>query len=157
MSNGVKHDQGKIPLDLLSGEALLRIGEVMAFGKGKYGAHNWRGGIAWSRVIGAALRHLIAYNEGEDKDPESGLSHLAHAGCCVHFLLEYAKSHKELDDRYKPEQAKVPAAGAVQQLNQLFQERKIAIGNRDLIRDIVTEYDPIELPITDLNTGERSE
>ena len=41
-------------------------------------------------------------NDGEDKDPESGLSHLAHAACCIMFLLEFEKTHPELDDRYKP-------------------------------------------------------
>ncbi len=99
--SGVKHDDGKVPLDLLSSVALEEIAKVMAFGKKKYAAHNWRGGLAWSRVIGAALRHLLAFNRGEDKDPETGLSHLAHLGCCVLFLLEFEKTHKELDDRYK--------------------------------------------------------
>jgi hypothetical protein len=47
------------------------------------------------------MRHLHAFNDGEDKDPESGLSHLAHLGCCVMFLLEFEKTHKELDDRFK--------------------------------------------------------
>lgn len=101
MSKGIKHDGGKPPLDLVSNEAMLRIAEVMDMGKRKYGAHNWRGGIEWSRVLAAGLRHLMAFTSGEDKDPESGLSHLAHAGCCIHFLLEYEKYHKDLDDRYK--------------------------------------------------------
>jgi hypothetical protein len=47
------------------------------------------------------MRHLHAFNDGEDKDPESGLSHLAHASCCLMFLLEFEKTHQELDDRYK--------------------------------------------------------
>lgn len=98
---GKKYDDGKVPLDLLSSVALEEIAKVMAFGKKKYAAHNWRGGLAWSRVIGAALRHVMAFNRGEDKDPETGLSHLAHAGCCILFLLEYEKTHRELDDRYK--------------------------------------------------------
>jgi hypothetical protein len=37
---------------------------------------------------------------GEDKDPESGLSHLAHLGCCVVFLIWHEKYKKELDDRF---------------------------------------------------------
>jgi len=43
----------------------------------------------------------MAFNDGEDKDPESGLSHLAHSLCCLMFLLEFEKTHPELDDRYK--------------------------------------------------------
>lgn len=101
IATGVKHDQEKPDLSLLSSIALNKIGQVMTFGKKKYSAHNWRGGIAWSRVLSAAMRHLIAYIGGEDKDPETGLSHLAHLGCCVMFLLEFEETHRELDDRFK--------------------------------------------------------
>jgi len=45
------------------------------------------------------LRHLTAWWAGEDLDPESGLHHLAHAACCLMFLLEYTQTHTELDDR----------------------------------------------------------
>jgi hypothetical protein len=98
----VKHDDNKPPMNLLSREALEQTAMVMAFGKEKYAAHNWRGGFAWSRPLSAAMRHLMAFNDGEDKDPESGLSHLAHAACCIMFLLEFEKTHKHLDDRFKP-------------------------------------------------------
>jgi hypothetical protein len=89
-------------MNLLSREALEQTAMVMAFGKEKYAAHNWRKGFAWSRPLSAAMRHLMAFNDGEDKDPESGLSHLAHAACCIMFLLEFEKTHKDLDDRFKP-------------------------------------------------------
>lgn len=98
----VKHDSDKPPMNLLSREALEQTAMVMAFGKEKYAAHNWRGGFAWSRPLSAAMRHIMAFNDGEDKDPESGLSHLAHAACCIMFLLEFEKTHKHLDDRFKP-------------------------------------------------------
>lgn len=101
-TGAVKHDQGKAPMSLLSREALEQIALVMEFGRQKYAAHNWRQGFTWSRPLSAALRHLMAFNDGEDKDPESGLSHLAHAACCIMFLLEFEKTHPELDDRWKP-------------------------------------------------------
>jgi hypothetical protein len=75
---------------------------VLKFGAQKYAEHNWRAGFAWSRPLSAAMRHITAFNAGEDKDPESGLSHLAHAACCIMFLLEFEKTHPHLDDRYKP-------------------------------------------------------
>jgi hypothetical protein len=99
---GVKHDQEKPDMSLLSSIALVEVAKVMTFGKTKYSAHNWRGGFKWSRVLSAAMRHLVAYIGGEDKDPETGLSHLAHCACCVLFLLEFEKTKPELDDRYKP-------------------------------------------------------
>ena len=98
----LKFDDGKLPLHLLSTEAMNQTAAVLAFGADKYAEHNWRKGFVWSRPLSAAMRHITAFNAGEDKDPESGLSHLAHAACCIMFLLEFEKTHKELDDRYKP-------------------------------------------------------
>jgi hypothetical protein len=97
----MKFDDDKLPVNLLSTEALLQTAAVLKFGADKYHANNWRDGFAWSRPLAAAMRHIMAYNDGEDKDPESGLSHLAHAACCIMFLLEFEKTHPELDDRYK--------------------------------------------------------
>lgn len=99
--SGVKHDQDKTDMSLLSNIALLKVAQVMTFGKKKYSAHNWRGGFVWSRPLAAAIRHIFAYLGGEDKDPETGISHLAHASCCLMFILEFEDTHKELDDRYK--------------------------------------------------------
>jgi len=101
VANGVKHDQGKPDMSLLSHIGLVKIAEVMTFGSKKYSRDNWRGGFAWSRPLAAAARHLYAYIGGEDKDPETGLSHLAHCACCLLFVLEFEETHKELDDRYK--------------------------------------------------------
>lgn len=100
----LKFDQDKLPLHLLSTEALNQTAAVLKFGAQKYAEHNWRKGFAWSRPLAAAMRHIMAFNDGEDKDPESGLSHLAHAACCIMFLLEFEKTHQHLDDRYKPVQ-----------------------------------------------------
>ena len=96
-----KFDAGKPPMGLLSTAALTKIAEVMAFGAQKYSAHQWRSGIEWQRLLDAALRHLLAFNDGQDVDEETGLSHLAHLGCCIMFLLEFEKTHPELDNRYK--------------------------------------------------------
>lgn len=100
----LKFDTNKLPLNLLSTEALNQTAAVLKFGAEKYAEHNWRAGFTWSRPLAAAMRHITAFNDGEDCDPESGLSHLAHAACCIMFLLEFEKTHPELDDRYKPVQ-----------------------------------------------------
>lgn len=96
---GRKNDIGKSPLSLISRRANEVEGQVLAFGAKKYDPWNWAEGMKWSRVLNAALRHLYAFADREDVDPESGLSHLAHARCCVGFLLDYEVSHPELDDR----------------------------------------------------------
>lgn len=96
----VKFDAGKPPLCLISRTALLEEAKVMQFGVEKYGTHNWRGGMDFSRLMDAALRHVYAFADGEDLDKESGLSHLAHARCCLAFLLEYQGKKIGTDDRY---------------------------------------------------------
>jgi hypothetical protein len=112
MSGGLKNDQGKPRMELLDSYALEQVSKVLAFGADKYtkngvrGEHNWRKGIAFSRLIGAVFRHLYAWLRGESTDPETGLSHLAHAGCGIMFLLWHEKHRPDLDDRYQPEQSK---------------------------------------------------
>lgn len=97
-----KYDQGKTDLSLLPYRPLLEIAEVLEFGAQKYSRDNWRKGFAWTRLIAAMMRHLGAFNNGEDLDPESDLSHLAHLGCMLLFLMEHTHTHKELDDRWVP-------------------------------------------------------
>lgn len=100
--SGAKHDGGKPRTDLLDTAWLLEVAKVLEFGSRKYAPHNWRKGIQTSRLIGAALRHILAYNNGEDTDPETGLSHLAHASCCLMFETNrQLLGREDLDDRYQ--------------------------------------------------------
>jgi dATP/dGTP diphosphohydrolase len=98
---GIKNDSEKVRLDLLSPIWLLGVGSVLTFGARKYAAHNWRKGLERSRLLGAALRHILAYLGGEDYDLETGLLHLYHASCCLMFASELHSTHPHLDDRYK--------------------------------------------------------
>lgn len=102
---GHKFDGGKPPLSLLDPYALTEVAKVLAFGADKYDKHNWRRGISYSRLIDAALRHLMDFNSGEDLDPESKLSHIAHASCCLMFLLWMVQHRSDLDDRYDNQQS----------------------------------------------------
>lgn len=104
VNGALKFDQGKPDMSLLSPYFLEEVTKVLDFGKKKYAAHNWRKGFIWSRPAAAALRHIFSWLKGEDKDPESGLSHLAHAACCLMFLIEFIETKNGTDDRYKPEQ-----------------------------------------------------
>lgn len=94
-----KLDQGKPRTDLLPADALLEVSEVLAFGAEKYGDRNWETGFTYGRLTGAILRHTFAFMSGEDKDPESGKSHLAHATCACLMLLALIKRGKGKDDR----------------------------------------------------------
>lgn len=91
---GSKFDQDKTRWDLLPVGALRSIADVLAFGAAKYSEDNWKRVPNWRRrYYRAALGHLLAWWGGEDNDPESGYPHLAHAACCVLFLLELEASN----------------------------------------------------------------
>lgn len=106
-AGGLKYNAGKPKLSLVDSEALTELGEVLTFGAQKYASHNWRKGIPLSQILDALMRHVAAYNRGEDVDPESGRSHMAHAMCNAMFALWMQKHRPDLDDRFK---AKPPAA-----------------------------------------------
>lgn len=106
---GKKFDAEKIRTDLFSTLALEELAKVLTYGAKKYGAQNWRSGMAWSRLLGACLRHVFAFMRGEDNDRETGICHLAHAMCCLMFLLEYHATRNGSDDRWD-EKSKMPYA-----------------------------------------------
>ena len=101
MNQGIKHDQEKPPMDLLDTTALETLSMVLAFGAKKYARHNWRNGLEYSRLVAAAMRHMAAFNRGEDNDPETGLPHPAHAMCCMMFLTWMMANRTDMDDRWK--------------------------------------------------------
>tara|TARA_B100001094_G_scaffold172014_1_gene166324 strand:- start:9041 stop:9463 length:423 start_codon:yes stop_codon:yes gene_type:complete len=89
MSEGRKYDGGKPQLYLLPPKSINEVGKVLTFGAEKYDPHNWRKvDDLQNRYTSAALRHIFAHIDGEDVDEETGLSHLAHAMCCLLFKLE---------------------------------------------------------------------
>ena len=101
MSTGIKHDQGKIRLDLISPVALEELARVLDFGSRKYSSWNWANGISYTRVLAAILRHTYLYLRGETIDPESGVSHMAAVMCNAMFLLHFEKMRPQFDDREK--------------------------------------------------------
>jgi len=86
---GVKYDEEKPQMYLLPPLALLEVGKVLTFGAKKYSPDNWKKvPDAKNRYTSGALRHILADMSGETKDDETGLSHKAHAICCLLFNLE---------------------------------------------------------------------
>ena len=98
---GKKLDDGKLPWHLLPGDAVEEIVGILDFGAKKYAPRNWEKGMSWSRCFSALMRHMWAWWGGESVDKETGKSHLAHAGCCILFLIAYEKRKTGLDDRPK--------------------------------------------------------
>jgi len=85
---GRKDDQEKARWDLLPYKEVSQVVRVLTFGACKYSDNNWkRVSNPHNRYFAAAMRHLTAWKEGEIKDPETGQNHLAHAVCCLLFLM----------------------------------------------------------------------
>lgn len=100
VTGGVKDNRGKSRVDLIPSAPLVGVGHVLAFGAQKYKPHNWRLGLRWSDTLGSIWRHLLAFADGEDIDPETGLPHIDQALCQNLFLSEYYHKGTGIDDRW---------------------------------------------------------
>lgn len=99
LTSGVKYDENKLRFDLFSPAANSGLAAVLTYGAQKYEARNWERGLDYGRVYAALQRHLNLWWSGEQDDDESGLSHLDHAACCIHFLSHFEKHETGTDDR----------------------------------------------------------
>ncbi len=90
---GTKADSGKPMMGCIPPHAELAVARVLTFGAKKYSRGNWAHvENSDERYMDAALRHLNAYRRGEQTDSETGENHLAHAICCLMFMLDNAEN-----------------------------------------------------------------
>lgn len=99
--SGARFNDGKPDLSLIPMCTLEDEARVWEYGKRKYAAWNWAKGMSWSVPFACLMRHMAAWQRGEEIDPESGLPHLAHAACNLRMLTLYAKTFPQGDDRPK--------------------------------------------------------
>lgn len=90
--DGIKYDQNKPRMSLMPDGVIKEMLEVLEHGAAKYSVDNWKNvPDAQTRYYDAAHRHIEAWGRCERDDPESGKAHLAHAMCCLAFLLWFDK------------------------------------------------------------------
>ena len=90
----------KAPMSTVPAPVLAEVGVAMLEGAAKYGRHNYRvAGVRASVYYDAALRHLMAWWEGEDLDPDSGLSHVTKAITSLVVLRDSMIQGQCTDDR----------------------------------------------------------
>lgn len=90
----------KAPMSTVSGAVMAEVGTAMLEGAAKYGRHNYRVvGVRASVYYDATMRHLIGWWEGEDLDPDSGLSHVTKAIASLVVLRDAMINGKCEDDR----------------------------------------------------------
>jgi hypothetical protein len=90
----------KIPLHLWPETATILGALGLLDGERKYGRANFRAmGVRASTYVDACKRHLNAWFEGEDNDPDSGLPHFSHALACLAILVDSQVIGNMTDDR----------------------------------------------------------
>lgn len=92
-TQGRKFDAGKPEFSLLPPYALEAVAKVLTVGAQKYDVDNWKyvpnGAYRYKNAAG---RHINEYIKGNKFDEETGLNHLAHAICCLMFMLDADES-----------------------------------------------------------------
>lgn len=88
-NQGLRFDEGKNRLELLPPEWIVGLGMVMTRGAFKYDARNWERGMAWSKMVGCTMRHLLKFVCGERYDSETGCHHLAMSAWNALALMTY--------------------------------------------------------------------
>jgi len=90
----------KAPMSTVPANVLAEMGVAMLEGAAKYGRFNFRvAGVRASVYYDAAMRHLIAWWEGEDIDPDSGMSHITKLLACMAVLRDAMHQGMWSDDR----------------------------------------------------------
>ena len=90
----------KVPLSCVSAPVLAELGIGMLEGARKYGRHNYRVSKVRSSVYyDATMRHMMQWWEGEDIDPDSGLSHITKAIASLVVLRDAMIQEQLVDDR----------------------------------------------------------
>lgn len=163
MEKGKRYNKGKNRIELIPAKPIQMLGDVYTRGAHKYsiyekgdgtqtlgkdisledasklkmiysGADNWRLGLSWTEAIGSVERHINAYKQGEDIDPELGTYHLANAAWGLFSLMEFYKTHPEMDDRQ----------------HKYLKQPKIGLDIDDVICDFVAGYcERFNLPTPD--------
>lgn len=97
-----KYNAQKVNVQYVPPAVIAEISEALDEGRIKYGCAKWRETkTECMTYLGGALRHIYAYIDGEDVDPESltGKSHLAGALASLAILVDCVKMGRIVDNR----------------------------------------------------------
>ena len=102
-SLGDQHNDGKVALSLCPAEIREWIASVLqdaCEGRAEYERNNWRKGLSWVDNLDSVLRHITAFEKGQDVNPDTGIHHLKHALTRLMFSVYYVEHALGVDDRY---------------------------------------------------------
>lgn len=96
---GQRFNESKPQWGLVPQTSLIPMVRVLEFGAKKYAPYNWMKGLSVKEICESLKRHLDAFMEGENNDPESTLSHIGHIQCNALFLSWMMENRPDMDDR----------------------------------------------------------
>jgi len=94
-----RFNKGKLEWSLVDFKSLEELVKVLEFGAKKYDRNNWKKGLFTRQICESLLRHIFAFLDGEDNDPESKLPHTGHILANAMFLNHMMKFKPEFDNR----------------------------------------------------------
>ena len=95
----LRYNEGKLKWSLVDWQSLEPLVKVLEMGAEKYSPNNWKKGMPVTQVSESLLRHMFAFLNGEDIDPESKIEHLGHVMCNAMFLTYILREKSQFDDR----------------------------------------------------------
>lgn len=106
-AKALRYNDGKLDFTRIPFDVLVEFAKVYQRGSIKYpddpvtGQANWLKGCEYSVNIKSLMRHFVAWSMGQDRDPETGLHHLAQVMWCAAANLTYQLRDLGTDDRTK--------------------------------------------------------
>lgn len=103
-TQGLRYNKDKARITLIPFEVIKALANHYTVGAKKYEDNNWRKGLKYSDTMDCAMRHIIAFQTGEDTDLETGSHHLDAAIwnlVALRFFEMYPERYKQFDDRWK--------------------------------------------------------
>ena len=100
VNKSARYNEGKIQTREVYPAFILGIGDVLTKSREKYEAFNWCRPTKLSTPYESLMRHLMAFQMGEDFDKESGKHHLLHCATNLMFMYYHVINNpNESDDR----------------------------------------------------------
>lgn len=97
--NNSRTDATKVKgFSLIPQEPLAELARVYQIGADKYAPRGWEKGMPFSEVVDGLYRHLGQWLRGEKFDAADGQHHLASVAWRAFALMEYERTHPEMDD-----------------------------------------------------------
>lgn len=104
ITGSLRYNKGKPELSQLPPEFLIELAALMTECSKKYKKWNYALGQPYTMAYDSMMRHILAFMSGDDKDRESGFSHLTHiaANALIMWCTQnyHVKNVPELDDRF---------------------------------------------------------